>query len=108
MDLHHVVDNMSQEMYQRLKHAAETGKWPEGTPVEQAQRDSALQLSMAYQARHLNSDQMLTVGPDGELVTKTKRELKSQFSAENRESEITPCNKETTQAHNDIARFTDL
>ncbi|MDT0602052.1 YeaC family protein [Thalassotalea castellviae] len=108
MDLHQVVDNMSPEMYQRLKHAAETGKWPEGTPVEQAQRDSALQLSMAYQARHLNSDQMLTVGSDGELVTKTKRELKSQFSADNNKGEITACNKENTPIQDDIARFTDI
>jgi uncharacterized protein len=108
MDLHQIVDNMSEEMYLRLKHAAETGKWPEGTPVEQAQRDSALQLSMAYQARHLNSDQMLTVGSDGELVTKTKRELKSQFSANNKDAEITPCTKKEPTTHEDIARFTDL
>lgn len=92
MDLINLVENMSHEMYLRLKHAAETGRWPEGTQVEQAQRDSALQLSMAYQAKHLNSDEMLTIGSDGQMVTKTKRELKQQFS----------------QSNNDIARFTKL
>ncbi len=103
MNVYQVVDNMSVEMYQRLKHAAETGKWPEGTVVEQAQRDSALQLSMAYQARHLNSDQMLTVGADGELVTKTKRELKDQFKGQAKNTEVTKCNK-----GEDIARFSEL
>jgi uncharacterized protein YeaC (DUF1315 family) len=99
---------MSTEMYLRLKHAAETGKWPEGTPVEQAQRDSALQLSMAYQSRHLNSDQMLSVGANGELVTKTKRDLKNEFSSQNKEAEITPCHKNDVNTHEDIARFTDI
>jgi len=103
MDLIQVVENMSSEMYQRLKHAAETGKWPEGTRVEQAQRDSALQLSMAYQSRHLNSDEMLSVGADGELVTKTKRQLITQFSQQDDDAQITPCDKS-----NNIARFTDI
>lgn len=94
MDLLSIVDNMSIEMYERLKHAAETGKWPEGTPVDQAQRDSALQLSMAYQSKKLNSDEMLTVGSDGEMINKSKRELKEQFKA--------------PENANDIARFSDL
>ncbi|MDO7084610.1 DUF1315 family protein [Pseudocolwellia sp. AS88] len=91
MNIIQLVENMDESMYLRLKHAAETGKWPEGTKVEQAQRDSALQIVMAYQAKHLNSDEMLTVGADGEIVTKTKRELKKEFSDQN-----------------NIARFSDL
>ena len=114
MNILQVVDTMSNDMYLRLKHAAETGKWPEGTTVDKAQRDTALQLSMAYQSRHLNADQMLTVGADGELVTKTKRELKAQFSEQNKAKEIVPCHdnqkkeKDNTAMQNDIARFTDL
>ena len=97
MDLFEVVDTMSIEMYERLKHAAETGKWPEGTPVEKAQRDSAMQLSMAYQARHLNNDDMLTISSNGEIIHKSKAELRKQF-------------KQTPEADNndDIARFTNL
>ncbi len=98
-----LVDNMSQETYLRLKHAAETGKWPEGVVVDQAQRDSALQLTMAYQARHLDLDQMLTIGADGEIINKSKRELKDQFSGKHKDTEITKCNKD-----DDIARFTNL
>ncbi|KGJ98355.1 YeaC family protein [Thalassotalea sp. ND16A] len=100
MNLYDVVDTMSMEMYERLKHAAETGKWPEGTPVDQAQRDSAMQLSMAYQARHLNSDDILTIGSDGEIVNKSKAELKRQFKQFAREN--------NNPQHEDIARFTDL
>lgn len=80
MDILAMVDNMSEDMYTRLKSAAETGRWPEGTKVSEEQQASAVQLVMAYQARHLNSDEMMTVGADGQMVTKTKRELKQQFS----------------------------
>lgn len=91
MNVIDLVENLSEEMYLRLKHCAETGKWPEGTAVDQAQRDSALQIVMAYQATKLNSDEMLSIGPDGNIVEKTKRELKEQFSDKN-----------------NIARFSDL
>ncbi|GAA5143891.1 YeaC family protein [Thalassotalea piscium] len=92
MDLINVVENMSEDMYLRLKHAAETGKWPEGNEVGKEQQENALQLIMAYQAKHLNSDEILTVGSNGEIVTKTKRELKASFAKQNEA----------------IARFTDL
>ncbi|WP_440876735.1 YeaC family protein [Thalassotalea sp. PLHSN55] len=95
MDLINIVDNMSEEMYLRLKHAAETGRWPEGNKVDAEQQASAIQLSMAYQSRHLDSDQMLTIGSDGEIVHKTKRALKDEFTQ----------NKNDTQS---IARFSKL
>lgn len=75
MNLANTIEHMPQEMYLRLKCAAETGKWPEGTLVDKAQRDTALQLIMAYQARHLNSDEMLTIGSDGNVVNKNKRQF---------------------------------
>lgn len=103
MDILKVVENMSPQMYERLKHAAETGKWPDGVKVDQAQRDSALQLSMAYQARHLDSDEMLTIGADGEMVNKTKRQLKEQFTQQN-----VSVNSATDKDSEDIARFKNL
>lgn len=102
MNLIDIVDNMSQEMYERMKTAAETGKWPEGTPVDEATRQSAIQLSMAYQARHLDSKEMMTIGSDGQMIHKTKRELKAEFKQE-QDSE----NSQKQQGDN-IARFTDL
>lgn len=115
MNLHDTVENMPQEMYLRLKCAAETGKWPEGTVVEQAQKDMALQLTMAYQAKHLDNDEMLTIGSDGQIVEKNKRQLKAEFSGNSRDTEITPCEKPSNPEDevympNDksIAHFTDL
>nr|WP_282434720.1 DUF1315 family protein [Thalassotalea sp. Y01] len=96
-----MVANMTTEMYERLKHAAETGRWPDGTEVDGPQRDSAMQLTMAYQAMHLDNDQMLTIGADGEIVQKSKAELRSQFKKPSVEKK---CKKDPE----DIARFTDL
>lgn len=117
MNLESTIENMPEAMYLRLKCAAETGKWPEGTVVEQAQRDTALQLIMAYQARHLNSDEMLTIGSDGHMVHKNKRQLKAQFTSAAKDKPITPCAKpnenenENVVNHDsksDIAHFTNL
>jgi uncharacterized protein len=94
MDIIQLVDTMSEEMYLRLKCAAETGKWPEGVAVDKEQQLSAVQITMAYQAKHLNSDQTLTIGPNGEMIMKTKSELRSDFPS--------------TKDSNDIARFSDL
>jgi uncharacterized protein YeaC (DUF1315 family) len=96
MDIISLVDDMSEEMYLRLKCAAETGKWPEGTVVDKVQKTSALQITMAYQSRHLNSDEILSVGSDGHIVDKTKRQLKSEFADLKNKPE------------NNIARFSNL
>lgn len=111
MNLESTIENMPEAMYLRLKCAAETGKWPEGTVVDQAQRDTALQLIMAYQARHLNSDQMLTIGSDGQMVHKNKHQLKEQFTTAAKEKPITPCVKPDEIDHttkSDIAHFTNI
>lgn len=117
MNLESTIENMPEAMYLRLKCAAETGKWPEGTVVEKAQRDTALQLIMAYQARHLNSDEMLTIGSDGQMVHKNKRQLKEQFSTAAKDKPIPPCVKpsendsEKIVKHankSDIAHFINL
>jgi len=102
MNLENTIENMPEAMYLRLKCAAETGKWPEGTVVEKAQRDTALQLIMAYQAKHLNSDEMLSIGSDGNIVNKNKYQLKAEFSTAAKEEPVTPCIKP------DIAHFTEL
>ena len=117
MNLESTIEKMPETMYLRLKCAAETGKWPEGTVVEQAQRDTALQLIMAYQARHLDSDDMLTIGSDGQMVHKNKRQLKAQFTTAAKDKPITPCAKPAdasvdpdvnNESKSDIAHFTNL
>lgn len=91
MDIIQVVDNLSEAMYLRFKCAVETGKWPEGTPVDQAQRETAMQIVLAYQARRLDSDEIMTVGADGHIVTKSKASMKKAFKLDD-----------------SIARFTDV
>lgn len=111
MNLESTIEHMPEAMYLRLKCAAETGKWPEGTVVDKAQRDTALQLIMAYQARHLNSDEMLTIGSDGQIVHKNKRQLKASFSTAAKDKPITPCAKpvvDENKVKSDIAHFTHL
>lgn len=112
MNLHSTIENMPEEMYLRLKCAAETGKWPEGIIVEQAQRDTALQLTMAYQAKHLNCDEMLTIGSDGQMVHKNKRQLKAEFTTAAKDSPTVPCTKpddsSEKRAKSDIAHFTQI
>ncbi|WP_083602024.1 YeaC family protein [Thalassotalea sp. PP2-459] len=100
MDILTAIESMPFEMYERLRYAAETGKWPEGSIVDDAQRESALQLSMAYQAKHLNSDEMLSVGADGQIINKTKRQLKEEFTGYSPQ-EIQSCDKSELE----IARF---
>jgi uncharacterized protein len=100
MDLIKLVDTLSEEMYLRLKFAVETGKWPEGTVVEQAQLESAMHIVMAYQSRILKSDEIMTIGADGEIVNKSKYELKKQFSSID--------DQQKQQDANDIARFSNI
>lgn len=84
-----MLDAMTPEVYARLSTAVETGKWPDGVALTQAQRDNCMQLVMLYQARHNDAPQHMTIGKGGEMVTKSKRELKEDFGIE---SEVTRIN----------------
>jgi uncharacterized protein YeaC (DUF1315 family) len=108
MNLQDTINNMPESMYHRLKCAAETGKWPEGTTVDKAQRATALQLIMAYQAKNLNSDEMLTIGNDGQIVTKTKRELKAYMSGTDTDESLEEQEKTSKTPISDIAHFSDI
>jgi uncharacterized protein YeaC (DUF1315 family) len=102
MELLSLVDNMTEAMYLRLKCAAETGKWPEGQIVAQQQQQSSLQIIMAYQARHLKSDEILSIGSDGEIITKTKSVLRRELKKP--EEQLL----DIQSAQNTIARFSNL
>lgn len=79
MDTHQLVDAITPEAYQRLLFAVETGKWPEGIPLSQSQRDSCMQAVMLYQSRHNVEADHMSIGVGGEMVLKSKRELKKRF-----------------------------
>lgn len=74
-----MLASMTPEVYQRLATAVEIGKWPDGVALTQEQRDNCLQLVMMWQARHNDVPQHMTIGKGGEMVMKSKKELKEEF-----------------------------
>ena len=83
MNVEVLVNSMTPELYERLRLAVETGKWPDGTVLEPAQREQTIQLVMLYQAKVEKSQQQFTGGADGHIVQKSKQELKSEFANNN-------------------------
>lgn len=92
MELEQLLKVMTPEVYQRITTAVEIGKWPDGTPLTQEQRDSAMQAVMIYQSRHNTDAEHMSVEAGGEIKFKSKAELKRDFGVKEPE-------------HDDIARF---
>ncbi|MCT8986690.1 YeaC family protein [Shewanella phaeophyticola] len=81
-DINKVIDEMPQEVYQRLLSATELGKWDDGTVLTEQQRESTLQVVMLYQARKLNQTGHFTIAAGGNINELSKTELKKQFKGE--------------------------
>lgn len=75
-----ILNIMTPEIYQRLVSAVELGKWPDGTPLTQAQKEYSLQAVMLWQAQHNHTPDHMTVNTDGQLVRKNKQQFKQQFA----------------------------
>jgi len=82
MDLNDLVNLMTVDIYQRLLTAVELGKWPDGVVLTPEQKENSLQAIMLWQARHNHDAQHMTVGTDGNIILKTKDELKRLFDSE--------------------------
>ncbi|MBL0673418.1 DUF1315 family protein [Aeromonas dhakensis] len=76
------IRQMPKEVYERLKTAVELGKWPDGKPLSDEQKATSLQAVMAWQAMHLENPEHMNIGRDGEIVMKSKSELKRQYRDE--------------------------
>lgn len=76
------IRQMPKEVYERLKTAVELGKWPDGKPLTDEQKATSLQAVMAWQAMHLENPEHMNIGRDGEIVMKSKSELKRQYRDE--------------------------
>lgn len=48
MNFKEMIDNMSPEVYARLKQAVELGKWPNGVRLTQEQKELCLQAVITY------------------------------------------------------------
>lgn len=78
-ELDAMIEAMTPEIYQRLATAVETGKWPDGVALTDEQKENCMQLVMLWQSRHNHQPQHVSIGQGGELVTRSKRELKEEF-----------------------------
>ncbi|MEM6050142.1 DUF1315 family protein [Erwinia sp. P7711] len=79
MELDEMIASMTPEVYQRLVTAVETGKWADGVALTPEQKENSLQLVMLWQARHNDEPQHMSVGKGGEMVMKSKKQLKEEF-----------------------------
>lgn len=79
MNLDELINNMTPEVYQRLSTAVELGKWPDGVALTPEQKENSLQLVMLWQARHNNDAQHMTIDTNGQMVMKSKQQLKEDF-----------------------------
>lgn len=79
MDLEQIVNSMTPEIYQRLATAVELGKWPDGVALTPEQKENSLQLVMLWQARHNTQAQHMTIDTNGQMVMKSKQQLKEDF-----------------------------
>lgn len=85
MELNDLVNLMTVDIYQRLLTAVELGKWPDGVVLTPEQKENSLQAIMLWQARHNHDAQHMTVGTDGNIILKTKDELKRLFDSEHQQ-----------------------
>ncbi|EOS93412.1 DUF1315 family protein [Erwinia tracheiphila] len=80
MVLDEIIAAMTPDLYQRLATAVETGKWTDGVALTPEQKENSLHLVLLWQARHNDSPQHMTVAKGGELVIKSKKQLKDEFN----------------------------
>ncbi|RUO50821.1 YeaC family protein [Pseudidiomarina aquimaris] len=79
MQFEDLLASITPETFARLVTAVETGRWPDGVALTEAQKENTIQLVMAYQAKYCPSDEPFRVGADGLLVTRSKREMKASL-----------------------------
>lgn len=82
-ELLNVIDDMPLEVFERLRTAAEIGKWEDGSALTEEQKESTLQLVMLFQARRLDQNEHFTIGKDGQVIELSKAELKKRFKGAN-------------------------
>ncbi|WP_108649754.1 YeaC family protein [Dongshaea marina] len=79
MSFDQTVASLTPEMYSRLKLAVELGKWPDGKALTPEQKELSLQAVLLWQSQHGDEPEHMTLDRQGNLVMKSKQELKEQF-----------------------------
>lgn len=82
MDVQDLIAAMTPEIYQRLLRAVELGKWPDGIALTPEQKANSLQTVMLWQSKNNADPQYMSIGTNGQVVMRSKQQLKQQFVAE--------------------------
>lgn len=88
MNIEALLQAMTPDIYEKLKSAVETGKWLDGSPLSEEQKESCLQAVMLYQAKIAKSQEHMTVNEEGEIVQKSKSELRAELRTNREEQTI--------------------
>ncbi len=54
--LNQVIDSMTREVYERLRHSLEIRRWPDGRTMTEDQLADTMQLVIGWEHRHLPPD----------------------------------------------------
>jgi uncharacterized protein YeaC (DUF1315 family) len=57
MDYQQMIRSMTPEIYDKLRHSVELGKWPDGAAMTREQRENAMQAIIAWGELHLDEEQ---------------------------------------------------
>ena len=82
MQIEQLIQAMSPAVYEILKQAVETGKWPNGIALEADHKPQATQAMMLYQGTHLEQTDHFTIGKNGVFNNHSKSQLRRQFRDE--------------------------
>lgn len=79
MQVEQLVAAMSPQIYNNLRTAVETGKWPDGKALTSEQKENAMHAVLLYQAKFEQTDQHMTIGKDGQIVQKSRAQLQQEL-----------------------------
>jgi hypothetical protein len=114
VNIQQLIQAMTPQIYENLRTAVEIGKWPDGNPLTEEQKSNSLRAVLMYQATVEQSEQHMTIGRNGEVVQKSRSQLKKEFDKALGKEETHETKQETKQetaeqssTHdlNTIARF---
>lgn len=82
------VKNITPSLYEQLKNAVETGKWLDGKPLTEQQKEHTLQLVIAYQNEFNEQPEHFSINKSGEIHMLAKQQLRSQFVEPEQEDDV--------------------
>ncbi len=87
MNIDELINSITPEIYENLKRSIELGKWPDGRPLTQEQREHSMQAVIAYELKHLPAEERTGYVPpkphqhcggEGEVAEPEEKPLKWQ------------------------------